>query len=82
MPGIEEDRNAGKWSIGVSVSGNEVGLSLEEWQALPEVEQAARRSQAHRRLSQAGAHYVVDDVSQVLTCIDDIGQRLARGERP
>ncbi len=82
VPGIEEGLNAGMWSIGVTVSGNEVGLSLEEWQALPEAEQAARRSQAHRRLSQAGAHYVVDDVSQVLPCIDDIGQRLARGERP
>ncbi len=82
MPGIEENLNAGMWSIGVSVSGNEVGLSLEEWRALPEAEPAVRRSQAHRRLSQAAAPNVVDDVSQVRACVDDIGLRLAREQRP
>ena len=82
VPGIEEGLNAGMWSIGVSVSGNEVGLSLQAWRDLPEAERAARRSRAHRRLAQAGAHYVVDDVSQVLPCIDDIARRLARGEAP
>ena len=82
VPGVEEGLNAGMWSIGLAVSGNEVGLSLEDWQALPEAEQAAKRAQAYRRLYQSGAHFVIDDVSQLLPCIDEIGQRLARGERP
>ena len=82
VPGIEEGLNAGMWSIGLAVSGNEVGLSLADWQALPEAEKAARRDRAYRRLYQSGAHYVVDDISQILPCIDDIAQRLARGERP
>lgn len=82
VPGIEEGLNAGMWSIGLAVSGNEVGLSLADWQALPEAEKAARRDRAYRRLYQSGAHYVVDDISQILPCIDDIAERLARGERP
>ena len=82
VPGIEEGLNAGMWSIGLAVSGNEVGLSLADWQALSEAEKVARRAQAYRRLHQAGAHFVIDDVSQLLPCIDEIGRRLARGERP
>ena len=82
VPGIEEGLNAGMWSIGLAVSGNEVGLSLADWQALPEAEKAARRDRAYRRLYQSGAHYVVDDISQILPCIDDIAQRLTRGARP
>jgi phosphonoacetaldehyde hydrolase len=31
---------------------------------------------------QSGAHYVVDDITGVAPCLDDIEARLARGERP
>ena len=43
---VEEGLNGGMWSIGITVTGNEVGLSLEEWQALPEAEQARLRAAA------------------------------------
>jgi len=33
-------------------------------------------------LSNSGAHYVVDDISQVPRVIEDINRRLAMGERP
>jgi phosphonoacetaldehyde hydrolase len=81
-PGIDEGLNAGMWTIGVSISGNEVGLSLKDWKNLSKVEQQARRATAASRMSQAGAHYVVDSVADILPCIDDIEARLARGERP
>ena len=35
VPGIDEGLNAGMWTIGFSISGNEVGLSLAEWNATP-----------------------------------------------
>jgi len=81
-PGIDEGLNAGMWTIGVAISGNEVGLSLKDWKKLPKAEQQAKREAAAIRMHQAGAHYVVDSVADILPCIDDIEARLSRGERP
>jgi phosphonoacetaldehyde hydrolase len=82
IPGIEEGLNAGMWTIGLAISGNEVGLSLEDWTALPEGDKRARRQRAYDRMRQGGAHYVVDTIADVLPCIDAIESRLGRGERP
>lgn len=79
--GIEEGLNAGTWTVGVCVSGNAMGLSLADWQALSEEQQIARRAAAADKLYGAGAHYVVDSVADLLPVLDDIQQRLARGER-
>ncbi len=82
VPGIEEGLNAGMWSIGLAVSGNEIGLPLAEVKALPPSEFETRRAGAYRRMYQAGAHYVVDSIADVMPCLDDIEARMARGERP
>jgi phosphonoacetaldehyde hydrolase len=82
VPGIEEGLNAGMWTVGLAVSGNEVGLSRPEWEALSPPEQRAKRERAHRRLAQAGAHHVVDSIAELLPCVDDIQARIARGEVP
>ena len=82
IPGVEEGLNAGMWSIGLAVSGNEIGLSLADWEALAEDERKARRERANRRMLQSGAHYVIDTIADLMPCIDDIEARLRRGERP
>lgn len=82
VPGVEEGLNAGMWTIGLAVSGNEVGLSLKDWKALPKEEQVVRRERAYQRLQQGGAHYVVDSIADILPCMDEIQARLHRGERP
>jgi phosphonoacetaldehyde hydrolase len=81
-PGIEEGLNAGMWTVGLAVSGNEVGLSLKDWKALPKAEQESKRQGAYLRLYQSGAHYVVDDINGLIPCIEDIERRLKAGERP
>lgn len=81
-PGIEEGLNAGMWTIGLAVSGNEIGLPLKEVKKLPKAEFEMKRSAAYVRMYQTGAHYVVDSIADVLPCLDDIEVRLARGERP
>jgi phosphonoacetaldehyde hydrolase len=81
-PGIDEGLNAGMWAIGVAVSGNEVGVSFKDWKKLPKAERQAKREAAYARMHQAGAHYVVDSVADLMPCLDDIEARLARGERP
>jgi phosphonoacetaldehyde hydrolase len=82
VPGIEEGLNAGMWTVGLAVSGNEVGLSRAEWEALGPREQARMRERAQRRLAQAGAHHVVDTIADLLPCIEEIESRLRRGETP
>ena len=74
--------NAGTWTVGVSVSGNAMGLPLADWQGLQRQEQAQRREAASARLQGAGAHYVIDSIADLLPVLDQIQQRLARGESP
>jgi phosphonoacetaldehyde hydrolase len=81
-PGIEEGLNAGMWTIGLAVSGNEIGLPLAQWRVVPEADRTRMRAAAYERMYQCGAHYVVDDISGVARCLDDIEVHLARGERP
>ena len=82
VPGIEEGLNAGMWTIGLAKTGNEVGLTEREIEALPEEEFRRRIGRAYRRMTRAGAHYVVDGISDVIDCLDDVQRRLADGERP
>ena len=80
--GLAEGRNAGCWTVGVAVSGNAVGLSRPEWEALPASAQQVLREKATAQLTAEGAHFVVDSVADLLPVLDDIQARLARGERP
>ncbi len=79
---ILEGLNAGMWTIGLTDSGNEIGLTLEEYQLLSAEEKAARRAKAAAKLARAGAHYVAEGIAAVPALADAINQRLARGERP
>jgi phosphonoacetaldehyde hydrolase len=82
IPGVEEGLNAGMWTVGLAISGNEVGLQLPEWNALSADDQRIKRERAYRRMLQSGAHYTVDTIANLMPCIDDIEMRLRRGERP
>ncbi|MGH6719808.1 MAG: phosphonoacetaldehyde hydrolase [Alphaproteobacteria bacterium] len=82
LPGIEEGLNAGMWTIGLAVSGNEIGLPAAAVRKLARADYAARRDRAYGRMRQAGAHYVVDSIADILPCLDDIERRLGAGERP
>lgn len=82
QPGIDEGLNAGMWTIALACSGNEVGLSLEEWQALSAEERDKYRQPAYKKFRQGGAHYVVDTIADAISCLEDITRRLALGEKP
>jgi phosphonoacetaldehyde hydrolase len=70
------------WSVGVSATGNEVGLSAAELAALPEAERSHRVARACLRLKGAGAHYVIESVAHLEPVLDEIDDRLAAGEHP
>ncbi len=80
--GIEEGHNAGMWTVGVAVSGNQVGLTVSEWQQLVASEQQARRDLAYQRLIAAGAHEVIDTVADLPAALTRIAARAASGDEP
>src|SRR5260370_15459656 len=50
VPGVGEGLHAGMWSIGLAMSGNEVGLPLKEMLALPPADLAASGRRAYTRM--------------------------------
>jgi phosphonoacetaldehyde hydrolase len=82
LTGIEEGLNAGSWAIGLAISGNEVGVQLNEWNSFPEEVKQKHRDRIYPTMYQRGAHYVVDSIADLMPCLDDIEARLKRGEKP
>lgn len=80
--GITEGLEAGAWTVGLSASGNGVGLSLEALAGLPGDERAARVAASAKALRDAGAHYVVETVADLGPVLAEIEARVARGDRP
>lgn len=82
VPGIAEGLNAGMWTVGLALSGNEAGLTLQEYQAADADVLQQKRQHATQLLAQAGAHYVIDSIADLMPVLSDIQARLARGEQP
>lgn len=80
--GMGEGIEAGAWTVGLSASGNGVGLSQVELDALPPAERAARIASSAQALWDAGAHYVVESVAELGPVLAEIEARIARGETP
>ncbi len=79
---IEEGLNAGVWSVGVTVTGNMMGLNEAEFAALDAADRARRIAAADEAMRRAGAHYTVERFADLPAVIAKINERLARGERP
>ena len=79
---IAEGQNAGMWTIGITATGNEIGLSLADWQALSAETRATKQQEAARRLSAAGAHYTAPSVADCAPLFEEIERRIAAGEKP
>ncbi|WP_454759542.1 phosphonoacetaldehyde hydrolase [Caulobacter segnis] len=80
--GIGEGLEVGAWTVGLSASGNGVGLPVAALAILPAAERAARIEASAKALREAGAHYVVESVAELGPVLDEIAARIARGERP
>ena len=82
LPDIEEGLNAGMWTVGLAKTGNELGLTEQEIDALEPQVLRGKLDRAYERFRQAGAHHVVDAIGDVASVLDEINARLAHGERP
>lgn len=79
---IEEGLNAGMWTVGLTKSGNELGLTEAEIESLDDQELRVRLSQIEDRYHRTGAHYVIEGIWDCLPVIDEINRRLVHGETP
>jgi phosphonoacetaldehyde hydrolase len=79
---ITEGLNAGMWTVGVTATGNEVGLGPMELAALDAQDRQRRLDRAAANLRAAGAHYVIESAAGLEPILEQIDQRLAAGERP
>jgi len=79
---VAEGLNAGMWTVGVTRSGNLLGLSPPEIDRLPPDELQSRLRAAEQALQTAGAHYTVEGIWEALPIIEAIEARLSAGEQP
>ncbi|GAB7024435.1 phosphonoacetaldehyde hydrolase [Salidesulfovibrio brasiliensis] len=79
---VQEGLNAGMWTVGLSRTGNEMGLTLAELEALSEAELVARTEAIEKRFMGSGAHYVARSLADIPALVRTINERLARGETP
>ena len=75
--GIEEGRLAGCWTVGLSASGNGVGLDQAGLAALAPEERRARVAAAEAELRAAGADHVVEDISALMPVVHEIARTIA-----
>lgn len=80
--GIGEGLEVGAWTVGLSASGNGMGLERGALAILPETERAARIEVAAKALREAGAHYVIESVADLGPVLAEIEARIERGEQP
>ena len=59
-----------------------MALNEEEIAALSPEEYERKLGRSYNILADAGAHYVIDSITDLPQVIDDINRRLASGEKP
>jgi phosphonoacetaldehyde hydrolase len=82
VPDVAEGLNAEAWTVAVSQTGNELGLTAGDAAGLNEAALAARLAPIEETLRQAGAHFVIRSVADLPPVLDEIEKRLRGGEQP
>jgi phosphonoacetaldehyde hydrolase len=80
--GIEAGINAGTWTVGITQTGNLVGLSEDEFTSLDKEEQDQLISAAEIKMKDAGAHFVIAGIGDLPPIVETINSMLAEGQKP
>jgi phosphonoacetaldehyde hydrolase len=75
---IQEGKNAGMWTIGLTKSGNELGLSQDEVEKADPIWLAEKVVFAGEKLLNAGADYVAEGVWDCWHILEEIDSRIER----
>ena len=81
-PGILEGRSAGMWTVALTCSGNALGLTYEQFKAMPAQQLAQERTRIGQLFEGARPHYLIDTIVDLPAVIEDINARLLRRETP
>jgi phosphonoacetaldehyde hydrolase len=79
---MEEGRNAGTWSIGITETGNELGLSEQELLTLSPADRQYRIDAAEMVLTKTGANFTAASVAECDGLLEEIDRLLAAGHGP
>jgi phosphonoacetaldehyde hydrolase len=83
VSGVGEGLNAGSWTVGIAGHSNYTDVdSLEQWEAMSAKDKEDRVQISRDRLKSSGAHYVIDDIWQLVDVVKDINARLVKHEQP
>lgn len=72
VPGIQEGASAGCLTIGVALSGNYVGLTVDELKKLDDATLELNRAFASQKLIEAGADHVIDTVADLPSLLNQL----------
>lgn len=73
---IREGLNAKAWSIGIVTGSNELGIDKETYNRMPATEIDALKREVRERMSAAGAHFVLDNITELPACIREINAKI------
>ncbi len=83
LSGIGEALEAGCLGVGIARYSNYMNInSLEEAETMDPGDFQLRLDKTRQILRSSGAHYIIDEPSELLDVVADVNARLARGERP
>ncbi|WP_102273455.1 phosphonoacetaldehyde hydrolase [Cytobacillus massiliigabonensis] len=79
---IKEGVNAGVWSVGVIIGSSELGLSLDEFNALSKKDQEAAIARTEQTFIQNGADFTLKSMSELPQLVERINHLIAEGKSP
>jgi len=82
IPDIASAVNAGVWAVGVTETGNMLGLSQAECAALNAGEREHLLTEAADQMYAAGAHYVINGFQELPGLVGQINRAMMEGKRP
>ncbi|MCX7222855.1 MAG: phosphonoacetaldehyde hydrolase, partial [Burkholderiales bacterium] len=78
IPGLLEGYHSDCWTVGVIASGNEAGLTYQQWMALTEHEKTLLRKRVAARLAAGHPDFLIDTVADLPSVLAKIQQLLAQ----
>lgn len=79
---LQAGLNAGLWTVGLAACGSLGGHALADWEMLDSIQRDRLRAEATLTLYRLGAHSVIDQLTDLPACLDDLRIRRSKGEKP
>lgn len=83
VSGVGEALEAGCWGVGVARYSNYMDInSFEEEKSFSAEEIEERTEKSREKLRKTGVHFVIDSIADLPAVVEEVNERLSRGEHP